>query len=156
MKYPFEIIKIQLPPKSKMPMVIEVPVPKACAPYLVGNPKQISAGPFKWVEEYPKSGNVFCWGLDMPLNEILTPLKNLILSRSEEEGWQSMTNTETDATKLMLDRGFDETEVVHGHWVVPKDSSMFGSVVVFDNNVSQKIFPVIHNPSYGVCFFTKE
>ena len=126
-------------------MVLELPVPN-CAPYLVGNPKQ-STGPLKWVETFPKSGKVFCWGIDMSLDELLPHLKELIIARFD----LTFASIE-EATNHLQELGFEEAEPVQG-FVIPTDASLFGAVVVFDNNVTTKIFPVIHNPSTGVCFF---
>lgn len=145
MKYPFEIIKINLPNKSKMPMVLELPVPN-CAPYLVGNPKQ-SVSALKWVEDFPKSGKVFCWGLDLSLDDLLPQLKQLILDRFDDLSFPSIE----DAQNHLQELGLGDSECVQG-FVVPKDASLFGSVIVFDNSITTKLFPVIHNAKTGVCF----
>ena len=128
-------------------MVLELPVPN-CAPYLVGNPKQ-STGPLKWVETFPKSGKVFCWGIEnLTLDQLLPQLKQMIVDRFENLTFASIE----EATNHLQELGFEEAEPVQG-FVIPTDASLFGAVVVFDNNVTTKIFPVIHNPSTGVCFF---
>lgn len=152
MQYPVEIIQIKMPKRGKMPIVLELPVPPKCRPLLVGNPKEKTAGKLKWVESPTKEGSVYTWGVETTLESLMSFIEEMIVSRGEEEGWDVVFKTEEEAIQRMTELGFDEVRVVYKGWVLPKDLSMFGSIVIFEDGEKTKMFPLIHAPSVGVCF----
>lgn len=142
-----ELVKLVLP---KPPVLLELPVPEKSFPYLVGNPRK-EGSILRWVEQPSPRGTVMTWGYDCSVDEIISDMISLIKERGEQENWGLNHISQDQAEKRMCELGISETKLVN-QCVVPQDPSLLGSIII----VGAKKYPLIHNPSRGICFLSQK
>ena len=141
-----EVVRLKLP---KPPVLLELPVPEKSFPYLVGNPRK-EGDILRWVEKPSSRGTVVSWGYDCSVDEIIADMIKLIKERGSHENWELNHISEEEARKRMDSVGISETRLL-GECVVPQDPSLLGTLII----VGDKKYPLIHNPSRGICFLSQ-
>lgn len=124
-----------------------MPVPEKSFPYLVGNPKKDEA-PLRWAEIPSNRNTILSWGLSCSVQEIVECMLTLTKERAEREQWDSIQIYEAQGKAHMNLLGIEETQLILGNVLVPSDPSLLGSIIIIGN----KKYPLIHNPSRGICF----
>ena len=136
--------------KSKVPLMLEMPVPEKSFPYLVGNPKNDESN-LKWVEQPSARNTVLSWGRECSLEDIVSEMRAMIINRGNLENWDINHIYLNTAEQRMTSLGISEVRQVED-MLVPKDPSLLGCIVV----IGTKKYPLIHNPSRGLVVLTKK
>jgi len=126
---------------SKTPLLLEIQVPPLCFPILVGDPK---GNILRWIERPSKNNTVISWGISVTEDEIHRVMLKMVDEFSDL--WEIHQKTLEDAKNRMNRLGIEEITQID-NLVIPLDPSLLGTLVY----VGDKIFPVIHNISRGLC-----
>lgn len=132
---------------QKAPVLLEMPVPEKSFPYLVGNHKKGEA-PLRWVETPSNRNTILSWGISCSIQEIVDCMLNLTKERALKEQWGSVQIYEAQGKAHMSRLGIEETTLIKGEILVPTDPSLLGSILI----IGTQKYPLIHNPSRGICF----